>query len=121
VYAALAQLDARDSLWAAAMLHARSSLRAIRNTFRSAFPRDLFSPALWDLARRGPPAAVDSLLAEMVSLRPGWARLYELRAVAALRGGACDTAGEQFLVLREFGMQRREDRRLIQQCRQGRI
>lgn len=121
VYAALAQLDARDRLWTAAMQNVRSSLGAIRNTFRSAFPRDLFSPALWDLARQGPPAAVDSLLAEMVSLRPGWARLYELRAVAALRSGACGTAGEQFLVLRQFGMQRADDRQLIQQCRRGRI
>ncbi|HMA38820.1 MAG TPA: fused MFS/spermidine synthase [Gemmatimonadales bacterium] len=121
VYAALAQLDARDSLWTAAMQHVRSSLRTIRNTFRSGFPRDLYSPALWDLARGGPPAAVDSLLAEMVSVRPGWARLYELRAVAALRSGACDTAGEQFLVLREFGMQRGDDRLLIEECRRGRI
>ena len=103
------------------MQHVRSSLRTIRNTFRSGFPRDLYSPALWDLARGGPPAAVDSLLAEMVSVRPGWARLYELRAVAALRSGACDTAGEQFLVLREFGMQRGEDRLLIEECRRGRI
>jgi hypothetical protein len=103
------------------MQHVRSSLRAIRNTFRSAFPRDLFSPTLWDLAREGPPAAVDSLLAEMVAVRPGWARLYEFRAVAALRSGACDTAGEQFLALRQFGMQRSDDRQLIQQCRRGRI
>lgn len=121
VYAALAQLDARDSLWTAAMQHVRSSLRAIRNTFRSALPRDLLSPALWDLARRGPPAAVDSLLAEMVPVRPGWTWLYEMRAVAALRGGACDTAGEQFLILREFGMRRGDYPLLIQECRRGRI
>jgi spermidine synthase len=121
VYATLAQLHARDSSWSDAILDVRSSLRTIHNTFRSPFPRDLFSPVLWDLARQGPTAAVDSLLVEVVSVRPGWASLYELRAVVALRDGGCDTAGEQFLVLRQFGMQRGDDRRLIQQCRRGRI
>ena len=120
VYAALAQLHARDSSWSDAILDVRSSLRTIHNTFRSPFPRDLLSPVLWELARQGPTAAVDSLLVEVVSLRPGWASLYELRAVVALRDGGCDTAGEQFLVLRQFGMQRGDDRRLIQQCRRGR-
>ena len=120
VLAALAQLHARDSLWADAIGDLRSSLHAIRNTFRSPFPRDLFAPVLTDLATFGPPASVDSLLAEVAFARPGWARIYELRLVVALRERACDTAGDLFLVLRQFGLHRDDDRELIRQCRQGR-
>jgi spermidine synthase len=121
VFAALALLHTRDSLWAAAIQDVEASLRAVHNTFRSPFPRDLFSPVLTDLAQFGPPPAVDNLLAELISARPGWARLYELRAMVALRGGACDVAGEQFLELREFGLHRDDAGELIRHCRQGRV
>lgn len=117
VYAALAQLHVRDSLWPAAIQDLRWSLRSVHFTFRSPFPRDLYSSVLTDLAGHGSPASVDSLLAEVIAARPGWARLYELRALVALRAGACDVAVEQFFILREFGLQRDED--LVRQCRQG--
>jgi predicted membrane-bound spermidine synthase len=120
IYAALARLDARDSLWMPAISEVRVALRAIRNTFRAPFPRDLLSPTLSDLALYGPPAATDSLLAELVAVRPGWARLYELRAVAELRAGACDAAAEQFLTLLEFGLEREDGPGLVQACRRDR-
>jgi hypothetical protein len=120
VYAALASLHARDSLWIQAIADVRASLGTIRNTFRSPFPRDLLLPTLADLALYGPPAAVDSLLGEIVLVRPGWARLYELRALAELRAGACDAAAEQFLTLLQFGLEREDGPGLVQECRRGR-
>ena len=121
VYAAFARLHARDSLWSQTIADVRTSLRGIHNTFRSPFPRDLLLPALSDLALRGPPAATDSLLGEVVAARPGWARLYELRAVASLRAGACDAAAEQFLALLQFGLEREDGPGLVQQCRRDRL
>jgi hypothetical protein len=120
VFAALARLHARDSLWSQTIADVRASLRGVHNTFRSPFPRDLLLPTLSDLALRGPPAAVDSLLAEVVAARPGWARLYELRAVASLRAGACDAAADQFLTLLQFGLEREDGPGLVQQCRRDR-
>jgi spermidine synthase len=121
VYAALARLHARDSLWSQTIADVRASLHGVHNTFRSPFPRDLLLPTLSDLALRGPPAAVDSLLAEVVAARPGWARLYELRAVASLRAGACDAAADQFLTLLQFGLEREDGPGLVQQCRRDRL
>jgi spermidine synthase len=121
VYAALARLHARDSLWSQTIADVRASLRGVHNTFRSPFPRDLLLPTLSDLALRGPPAAADSLLAEVVAARPGWARLYELRAVASLRAGACDAAADQFLTLLQFGLEREDGPGLVQQCRRDRL
>lgn len=118
-YAALAQLDMRDSLWSPTIVDLRASLRGIHNTFRSPFPRDLLLPTLSGLAFNGPPAAADSLLAEVVSMRSGWAALYELRALALLRAGACDAAAAQFLTLLEFGVEREDGPDLLERCRRG--
>jgi predicted membrane-bound spermidine synthase len=120
VYAALAQLHARDRLWTETIADVRASLGAIHNTFRSPFPRDLLSPSLSDLAVQGPLAATDSLLAEVVSARPGWAKLYELRAAVALRAGACDIAAEQFATLLQFGLEPEDGPGLVQRCRRDR-
>jgi hypothetical protein len=117
VYAGLAQLEARDSMWSRAIADVRLSLAGNRNTFRSPFPRDLLTPTLTELALHGPAAAVDSLLGEVISVRPGWARLYELRALTAIRAGACDAAAEQFLTLLQFGLEREDGPGLVQQCR----
>lgn len=116
-HAALAQLDARDSLWPEAIVETRAALRATRNTLRSPFPRDLLSQPLAELTLYGPPAVVDSVLVEAIRIRPGWARLFELRAVAALREHACDIAADQFLMLLEFGISRDDGPSLVAQCR----
>jgi hypothetical protein len=117
--ATLAVLAARDSLWPQVVADVRASLRATRNTLRSPFPRDLLALALSPLALDGPPAAADSVLVEVIRKRPGWARAYELRAVAALREGACDVAAEQFLTLLEFGIERADGPELMRRCRRG--
>jgi len=117
--ATLAVLAARDSLWPQVVADVRASLRATRNSLRSPFPRDLLSQALTQLSLNGPPAAADSVLAEAILKKPGWARGYELRAVAALRGHACDVAAEQFLTLLEFGIERADGPDLMRQCRRG--
>jgi len=115
--AALAVLAARDSLWPQVVAEVRASLHAIRNTLRSPFPRDLLSLALSPLALSGPPPAADSVLAEVIRKRPGWARAYEFRAVAAQRERACDLAAEQFLTLLEFGITRADRPELMRRCR----
>lgn len=117
VFAGLAQLEVRDTLWGRAITYVRASLAGNRNTFRSPFPRDLLTPTLTELALHGPAAAADSLLAEAISVRPGWARLYELRALTAIRAGACETAAEQFLTLLRFGLEREDGPGLVQLCR----
>jgi Tfp pilus assembly protein PilF len=117
--ATLAVLAARDSLWPQVVADVRASLRATRNNLRSPFPRDLLSQALTQLTLDGPPAAADSVLAEAILKKPGWARAYELRAVAALRGRACDVAAEQFLTLLEFGIERADGPELMRRCRRG--
>jgi len=48
------------------------------------------------------------LLATATARWDGWFLLHGLRAVSALRGGRCDVAAEQFLVLLDFGIERRE-------------
>ena len=120
-HAALAELAARDSLWPEVIAETRSSLRATRNTLRSPFPRDLLSIPLARLALQGPPVAADSVLVEAIRVRPSWARLYELRAVAALREHACDVAADQFLMLLEFGLTREDGPSLVAQCRRERV
>jgi hypothetical protein len=59
----------------------------------------------------------DSLMVEAIRTRPSWAKLYELRAIAALRERACDVAADQFLILLEFGLSREDGPMLIAQCR----
>ena len=117
--AALAVLDAEDSLWPAAIGKVWGTLAATRNTFRSSLPRDLVAPALEGIALAAPPAAADSVLAAALALRPGWPKLYELRAAVLLREKRCDDAGRQFLTLEEFGLEREDGPELVERCRRG--
>jgi len=117
--AGLAQLDARESLWPAAVREAWGVLTATRNTFRASLPRDLLAPALEQIALQAPPATADSLLAATVLVRPGWPKPYELRAVALLREGKCDEAARQFLTLEDFGLEREDGPELVARCRRG--
>jgi hypothetical protein len=94
-------------------------LAATRNTFRSALPRDLLAPALEGIALQAPPAAADSVLAAAIVVRPGWPKLYELRAAALLREKRCDDAVRQFLTLEEFGLEREDGPELVERCRRG--
>ncbi len=68
----------------------------------------------------GPPAVAESLLATATARWDGWFLLHGLRAVSALRGGRCDVAAEQFLVLLDFGIERREAPALVSECRRTR-
>jgi spermidine synthase len=117
--AALAVIDAEDSLWPAAIRKVWSVLATTRNTFRSALPRDLIAPALEGIALQAPPAAADSVLAAAIAVRPGWPKLYELRAAALLREKRCDEAVRQFLTLEEFGLEREDGPELVERCRRG--
>jgi len=117
--AALAVLDAEDSLWSRALRNVWGVLAATRNTFRSALPRDLLAPALEGIALQAPPAAADSVLAAALVVRPGWPKLYELRAAALLREKRCDDAVRQFLTLEEFGLEREDAPELVERCRRG--
>ena len=119
VHAALAQLDAADSLWPAAIRDVWEVLGATRNTFRAALPRDLLAPALEGIAFAASPAAADSLLAAVEEIRPGWPKPYELRAVALLRAGQCDAAARQFSTLEDFGLEREDGPVLVERCRRG--
>ncbi len=117
VHAALAGLAARDSLWPTVVAETRAALRATRSTLRSPFPRDLLSEPLAQMALNGPPFVADSLIVEAIRIRPGWARLYEFRAIAALRERACEVAAEQFLILLGFGLSREDGPMLVARCR----
>lgn len=117
--AALAQLDAADSLWPAAVRGVWGVLAATRNTFRAALPRDLLAPALEGIALAAPPAVADSVLAAVQAVRPGWPKSYELRAAALLRAGKCDAAARQFLTLEDFGLEREDGPELVERCRRG--
>lgn len=117
--AALAQLDAADSLWPAAVREVWGVLAATRNTFRSALPRDLLAPALEGIALEAPPATADSVLAAVQEIRPGWPKMYELRAAALLREKRCDEAARQFLTLEDFGLEREDGPALVERCRRG--
>jgi spermidine synthase len=117
--AALAVLDVEDSLWPTAIRKVWGVLAATRNTFRSALPRDLIAPALEGIALQAPPAAADSVLAAALVVRPGWPKLYELRAAVLLREKRCDDAVRQFLTLEEFGLEREDAPALVERCRRG--
>ncbi len=117
--AALAVLDVQDSLWSQALRDVWGVLAATRNTFRSSLPRDLVAPALEGIALQAPPAAADSLLAAALLVRPGWPKLYELRAAALLREKRCDDAVREFLTLEEFGLEREDGPELVERCRRG--
>ncbi len=118
--AALGALAARAQRWAESAAHIRTALRTARNTLRHPYPRNWLSAALTPFAIDGPPAVAESLLATATARWDGWFLLHGLRAVSALRGGRCDVAAEQFLVLLDFGIERREAPALVSECRRTR-
>ena len=117
--AGLGALAARAGHWAEAATDARAALAAGRGTYRHPFPGDALRDALTRLALAGPPSLADSVLTAAVAARPGWATLYELRAVVALRDGRCDAAASQFLVLVDFGIERADAPDLLRRCHRG--
>ena len=119
VGAGLAVLAARAGRWADAIAGTRAAMRQARGTLRHPIPGDLLRDALTRIALHAPPAAADSLMAESQRIRPGWANLYELRGIVELRQGLCAAAAKQFLVLVEFGLERRDAPELVVRCERG--
>jgi hypothetical protein len=117
--AALAAVSARAQAWAAVERDLAAALAAGAGTFRHPFPRDFLAEALTALALDGPPASAARLVDAAVALRPGWARLYELGAIAALRGGHCAAAAAGFQTLSEFGITRSDALELVNKCRRA--
>lgn len=116
---ALAQLAARERNWPEVAVQARAVLLGPDRTFRRTFPYAALGEALGSLATDGPPAVADSLLEFAVTRQPAWSRLHMMRAVAALRAGRCDVAGEQFLELLDFGVERADGPALVEECRRS--
>lgn len=117
--AALAALDARHQRWVQAAAEARAVLRTARGTLRHPFPRDGLSDALTPFVLSGPTGTADSLLSVAVVARPGWYKLHELHAVAALRAGHCDTAADEFILLVDFGIELVDAPLWVERCRQA--
>ena len=117
--AGLAALAARDGRWAEAGAWTRAAVRVGRGTYRHPFPVDALRETLTSVALRAPPALADSLLAAALAARPGWATLYELRAVVALRDGRCDAAVAAFVELASFGIEPADAPERVERCRRG--
>ena len=94
-------------------------MRVGRGTYRHPFPVDALRETLTSVALRAPPALADSLLAAALAARPGWATLYELRAVVALRDGRCDAAVAAFVELASFGIEPADAPERVERCRRG--
>ncbi|MEX2156589.1 MAG: hypothetical protein WD773_07085 [Gemmatimonadales bacterium] len=67
-----------------------------------------------------PPPLADNVLEFAVARRPAVARYLELRAVAAVHAGRCETAADAFIELLTFGIEREDGPALVQKCRGGR-
>ncbi|HEX4627744.1 MAG TPA: fused MFS/spermidine synthase, partial [Gemmatimonadales bacterium] len=117
--AGLAVLAARAGRWVEAGAEARAALRVARATYRHPFPADPLRETLTPLALNGPPALADSVLGAALGVRPGWATLYELRALVALRQGRCTAAADAFIELADFGIERADAPDGIARCRRG--
>ncbi len=117
--AGLAALAARGKQWVQAAAGARAAVRVGRGTYRHPFPADPLRETLTALALDGPPALADSVLGAALAARPGWATLYELRALVALRAGRCDVAADWFVELAAFGIERADAPEGVARCRRG--
>ena len=117
--AGLGALAARAGHWTEAATDVLAALAAGRGTFRHPFAGEALRDALTRLALAGPPSLADSVLTAAVATRPGWATLYELRALVALRDDRCDAAASQFLVLVDFGIEREDAPERIRRCHRG--
>ena len=119
VHAALAVLAARAKRWGEAAQEARAAFAATPSTLRHPYPRDLLTAALDPIAVDAPAALAESLLADAVASRSGYARFHELHGLASVRAGRCDTAADEFLTLLEFGIRRDDGPELVARCRRG--
>jgi spermidine synthase len=117
--AGLAALAAREGSWEESARRARAALRVGRGTYRHPFPAEPLREALTALSLRGPPSLADSVLSVAVAVRPGWATLYELHALVALRQGRCADAAAAFVDLAAFGIERPDAPAGIARCRRG--
>ncbi len=117
--AGLAALAALDKRWDQAAAGARAALRVGRGTYRHPFPADPLRETLTALVSDGPPALADTVLGAALAARPGWATLYELRALVALRAGRCDVAADWFVELAAFGIERADAPKGVARCRRG--
>ena len=119
--AARALLAAHERRWDAAITEARRAMfGGRRHTFSHQFPHGTLGDALAALGTDGPPAVADSLVTEALAARPGWSRMYAVRAAIALRVHDCDRAFEAFLELLEFGVDRPDWPAMVQKCREER-
>lgn len=116
----LAIIAARGRVWEKAAAEIRRALAASRHTLRHSVAPALVNDVLTPLAFEGPPLLADSVLVEVQSRIPGWGRMHELRAVTALRLGACEQAADQLLALIEFGMSRADAPSLLEGCNRDR-
>lgn len=117
--AGLAALAALDKRWDQVAAEARVAVRVGRGTYRHPFPADPLRETLTALALDGPPALADSVLGAALAARPGWATLYELRALVALRAGRCDVAADSFVELAAFGIERADAPEGVARCRRA--
>jgi predicted membrane-bound spermidine synthase/Flp pilus assembly protein TadD len=119
VHAALAVLATRARRWTEAARETRAAFATARSTLRHPYPRDLLTAALDPIAVDAPAALAESLLAQAVLSRPGYARFHELHGIASVRAGRCDAAADEFLTLLEFGIRRADGPDLVARCRRG--
>ena len=120
-HAALAALASRARRWAEAATEVRAALAGGSGTFRQPFPRELVAEVLTQFALEGPADEAADLVDGALRVRPGWARLHEIGAVAVLRRGRCDEAVRRFSALLEFGITRPDGPDLVRRCLQGRL
>ena len=117
--AGLGSLAARAGRWNEAGQHLRASLAIARGSYRHPFPATPLRDGLARLALSGPVLLADSVLKDAVRARPGWAPLYELRAVVALRAGRCEDAMALFVELLDFGIEPADVAKQLARCRRG--
>jgi hypothetical protein len=117
--AGLAGIAARAERWDEVGEHLRIAFATARGSYRHPFPATQLREALAQLALKGPVPVADSVLEIAHRRHPGWAPIYELRAVAALRAGRCADAANQFLELLDFGIELADGREQLIRCRRG--
>jgi hypothetical protein len=119
--AGLAVLASQRRRWDETARQIRAALSATRNTFRHPLPMDLLDRAVTPMVLDGPADTALALLESLRQLQPGWPRLYELIAVAALRAGECEVAAQNFVMLLDFGFLREDGPSLVDQCRRSAV
>jgi hypothetical protein len=116
--AARAQLAARTKHWSAAAAALVTSLKSSRVSFAHPFPHGRVEEVIQAFAIDGPADTARVLITAAGVRRPGWAVMYELDAIAALRLGDCVGARGRFLALAKFGVRRPDAADLLGQCGQ---